>query len=88
MEEIDLCWRLHRKNYSIYCCPSSVVFHVGGGTLPKTNNRKTYLNFRNNLIMLIKNLPFAEVIWKMPLRILLDWLFAFKSLLQKDAGII
>jgi GT2 family glycosyltransferase len=41
MEEIDLCWRLHRKNYSIYCCPSSVVFHVGGGTLPKTNSRKS-----------------------------------------------
>ncbi|HEX5154396.1 MAG TPA: glycosyltransferase family 2 protein [Parafilimonas sp.] len=86
MEEIDLCWRLQRKMYSIYCCPSSVVFHVGGGTLPKTNNHKTYLNFRNNLIMLIKNLPFTEAIWKMPLRVLLDWLFAFKSLSQKDTG--
>ncbi|MFT4154556.1 glycosyltransferase family 2 protein [Parafilimonas sp.] len=84
MEEIDLCWRLQRKGYSVYCCASSVVYHVGGGTLPKTNHRKTYLNFRNNLIMSLKNLPFPETFWKMPLRILLDWLFAFKSLLQKD----
>jgi len=84
MEEIDLCWRLHRKGYTIYCCPSSVVYHVGGGTLPKTNPRKVYLNFRNNFIMLLKNLPFSEAIWKIPLRIILDWVFAFKSLLQKD----
>lgn len=86
MEEIDLCWRLQRKGYSIYCCASSVVYHVGGGTLARTNSRKTYLNFRNNLIMLLKNLPFSEAVWKIPLRILLDWLFAFKSLLQKDAA--
>jgi GT2 family glycosyltransferase len=84
MEEIDLCWRLHRKGYNIYCCPASVVYHVGGGTLPKTNPRKVYLNFRNNFIMLLKNLPFAEAIWKIPLRVLLDWVFAFKSLLKKD----
>lgn len=84
MEEIDLCWRLQRKGYSIYCCPSSVVYHVGGGTLPKTNSRKVYLNFRNNFIMLLKNLRFSEAVWKIPLRVLLDWAFAFKSLLQKD----
>ncbi|MGN6214458.1 glycosyltransferase family 2 protein [Parafilimonas sp.] len=85
MEEIDLCWRLQRTGYAIYCCASSTVYHVGGGTLARTNSRKTYLNFRNNLIMLFKNLPFSEAVWKMPLRILLDWVFAFKSLLQKDA---
>jgi len=84
MEEIDLCWRLQRKGYSIYCCPSSVVYHIGGGTLPKTNSRKTFLNFRNNFIMLLKNLSFSEAAWKIPLRILLDWLFAFKSFIQKD----
>lgn len=84
MEEIDLCWRLQRKGYTIFCCPSSVVYHVGGGTLPKTNSRKTFLNFRNNLIMLFKNLSFGEAVWKIPLRIILDWVFAFKSLLQKD----
>jgi len=85
MEEIDLCWRLQRKEYAIYCCPSSLVYHVGGGTLPKTNSHKTFLNFRNNFIMLLKNLPFSETLWKIPLRILLDWVFAFKCLLQKDA---
>ncbi len=84
MEEIDLCWRLQRKGYSVYCCPSSVVYHVGGGTLPKTNSRKTFLNFRNNFIMLLKNFSFLEALWKIPLRVLLDWTFAFKSLLQKD----
>jgi GT2 family glycosyltransferase len=86
MEEIDLCWRLQRKGYKIYCCPSSVVYHVGGGTLPKTNSRKTYLNFRNNFIMLLKNLPLAEALWKIPLRVLLDWIFAFKRLFEKDGA--
>ena len=85
MEEIDLCWRLLRKGYSIYCIPASVVYHVGGGTLPKTNSRKTFLNFRNNFIILCKNFTLAEALWKIPVRIILDWLFAFKSLLQKDA---
>ncbi len=84
MEEIDLCWRLQRKGYTVYCCPSSVVYHVGGGTLHKTNSRKTYLNFRNNLIILFKNFSFAEALWKIPLRFLMDWLFAFKSLFQGD----
>ena len=84
MEEIDLCWRLQRRGYTIYCCPSSVVYHVGGGTLPKTSSRKTFLNFRNNFILLLKNLSFSEAILKIPVRILLDWLFAFKSLFQKD----
>jgi GT2 family glycosyltransferase len=86
MEEIDICWRLQRKGYNIYCCPSSVVYHVGGGTLPKTNSRKTYLNFRNNLIILLKNFSVREAFWKIPLRILLDWIFAFKSLFQKDTA--
>ena len=82
MEEIDLCWRLQRKGYSIYCCASSAVYHVGGGTLARTNSRKTYLNFRNNLIMLGKNLPWSEKIWKFPFRIFLDAVFAWKSLLS------
>ena len=56
-EEIDLCWRLRSRGRRIVCVPESVVLHVGGGTLPKDNPRKTYLNFRNNLLMLYKNLP-------------------------------
>ena len=56
-EEIDLCWRLRSRGYDIVCIPQSVVYHVGGGTLPKESPRKTYLNFRNNLLLLYKNLP-------------------------------
>ena len=55
MEEIDLCWRLHRIGYGVYCCPQAVVWHVGGGTLPKEAPQKTFLNFRNNLLMLHKH---------------------------------
>ena len=57
MEEIDICWRLKNFGYKIMYCPDSLVFHVGGGTLEATNPRKTYLNFRNSLTMLQKNLP-------------------------------
>src|SRR5690606_25263750 len=56
-EEIDLCWRLKRMGYKIGYCPSSQVFHVGGGTLKTSNPQTTYLNFRNNMVMLQKNLP-------------------------------
>lgn len=56
-EEIDLCWRLRNRGYRIVCQPQSVVYHVGGGTMNATNPRKTFLNFRNNLLMLYKNLP-------------------------------
>lgn len=55
-EEIDFCWRMQRSGYKVYCCPASVVYHVGGGTLPKGNSRKVFLNFRNNLIMMAKNM--------------------------------
>lgn len=57
MEEIDLCWRVHLAGYDIVVLPTSHVFHLGGGSLPASNPRKTYLNFRNNLLLLHKNLP-------------------------------
>lgn len=57
MEEIDLCWRLWNMNRKVAVVPSSVVFHVGGGSLPRSSARKTYLNFRNNLLLLYKNYP-------------------------------
>ncbi|HYM95137.1 MAG TPA: glycosyltransferase family 2 protein [Chitinophagaceae bacterium] len=85
-EEIDLCWRIQLAGYKIYSCPSSVVFHVGGGTLPKGNSLKTYLNFRNNRIMMSKNLPFAKKIWVMPVRSMLDYISAWKGLLSGDGG--
>jgi hypothetical protein len=83
-EEIDLCWRIQLAGYSIYSCPASVVFHVGGGTLHKSNSRKTYLNFRNNKIMLSKNLPLSKKLWVMPARDLLDAVSAWKGLLNGD----
>lgn len=84
-EEIDFCWRLQLAGFSVFACPDSVVYHVGGGTLPKGNERKVYLNFRNNLIMLSKNLPASQAFWKLPFRILLDTVSACKSLLAGEA---
>jgi GT2 family glycosyltransferase len=60
MEEIDLCWKFRRLGYSVFIVPASVVYHIGGGTLSKSNPRKTYLNFRNNLLMLFNNLDRKE----------------------------
>lgn len=85
-EEIDLCWRMQLSGYKIYVQPASVVYHVGGGTLPKGNNRKTFLNFRNNLAMMYKNLPGTTALWKLPVRLLLDILAAFKALFSGDTG--
>ncbi|HYF31690.1 MAG TPA: glycosyltransferase family 2 protein [Chitinophagaceae bacterium] len=84
-EEIDFCWRVQLAGYKIYACPLSVVYHVGGGTLPKGNQRKVFLNFRNNLIMLAKNLPLSQALWKIPFRFLLDFISAFKSLFEGQA---
>ena len=80
MEEIDFCWRMKNMGYSIYCCPQSKVYHIGGGTLPKSSSRKTYLNFRNNLSLIYKNLPSKHVSWIVAYRILLDWVAAIKFL--------
>lgn len=85
-EEIDLCWRTHLAGYKIFCCPQSVVYHVGGGTLPRGNTKKTYLNFRNNQIMLAKNLPWSEKWWKIPYRLFLDQVSAFKGLVSGEGG--
>ncbi len=82
-EEIDLCWRIQQSGYSIIACPQSVVYHIGAGTLPR-GGRKVFLNFRNNLWMLCKNLPFNEKIWKLPLRFTLDGVSAWKGLLKGD----
>lgn len=85
-EEIDLCWRMQLAGYRLFACPLSVVYHVGGGTLPRGNSLKTYLNFRNNQIMLYKNLPWSEKWWKIPFRISLDTISAWKGLLTGDGG--
>lgn len=80
-EEIDLCWRLRLLGRRIVCIPNSVVYHVGGGTLPKSNPMKTFLNFRNNLTMLYKNLPDEELKTVMRLRFFLDYLAAWQTLI-------
>lgn len=85
MEEIDLCWRMQLAGYKIYVQPKSVVYHVGAGTLPR-GGRKVFLNFRNNLVMLLKNLPPYEKIFKIPFRFLLDDVSALKGLLNGDIG--
>lgn len=83
-EEIDLCWRLRSRGRRIVCVPQSVVYHVGGGTLPQDNPRKTYLNFRNNLTMLYKNLPEGEMQRVLRRRTVLDWVAALQFVAKGD----
>lgn len=81
MEEIDLCWRIVSRGGTVMSVPASVVFHVGGGTLDKSNPRKTYLNFRNNLLLLYKNLPDDKLRRVLRMRRLLDYVAALKFFL-------
>lgn len=80
MEEIDLCWRLKNVGYKILYCPESTVFHIGGGTLPKNSSKKTYLNYRNNLVLLYKNLPKSRLIPVAIIRVILDFAAMLKFL--------
>ena len=82
MEEIDLCWRMQAANHRIYYHPQSVVYHVGGGTMPATNPRKTYLNFRNSTGMLYKNTPRRQLWRRVLLKLSLDGVAALRFLLQ------
>lgn len=82
LEEIDLCWRLKALGYKIMYCGKSSVYHVGGGTLNKLNPRKTYLNFRNSLFMLYKNLPTASLVYLIGLRLVLDGIAGIKFLVE------
>ena len=82
MEEIDLCWRLRARGRRLVCVPQSTVYHVGGATLKKENPRKTFLNFRNNLLMLYKNLPQEELVAVMRMRAVLDYVAALNFLLR------
>ncbi len=81
-EEIDLCWRINNLGYKIINVPGAVVYHVGGGSLPQGNPRKTYLNFRNNNMMIFKNLPLLALCWKLPVRILLDIVASWYSVVK------
>lgn len=78
MEEIDLCWRFKNAGFKIGYCPTSVVYHVGGGTLPKSSSFKTYLNIRNNEVMIYKNLTSKRLIPVMLLRFCMDLVSSIK----------
>ncbi|MFD0765033.1 glycosyltransferase family 2 protein [Mucilaginibacter lutimaris] len=91
MEEIDLCWRLKNMGYKVMYCPQSVIYHVGGGTLNAENPFKTYLNFRNNLLLLKNNLPFWRALWTISIRFWMDLLALVRFLMEgkrKDAWAI
>ncbi len=86
-EEIDMCWRMRMMGRQLFCIPQSKVYHVGGGTLPKGKPMKTYLNFRNNLTMLYKNLPEKELRYVMRVRWFLDYVAAWQTLiLNRNVG--
>lgn len=85
-EEIDLCWRLQMRGFRLMCVPESVVYHLGAGTLSYENPKKTYLNFRNNLLMLYKNMPARHFYPVMFVRFFLDYVAAFQMLLTGHLG--
>lgn len=86
MEEIDLCWRLKNSGYQIIYTPFSTVYHLGGGSLPYNSPRKLYLNFRNSLFLLYKNLPSRKLYKVMTFRMCLDGLAALKFLAEGNTG--
>lgn len=85
MEEIDLCWRIWRSGKQVHFCPTSTVYHLGGGTLPAGNPRKVYLNFRNSLSLLFKNLRQDQLAARLPLRLILDGIAAIRFLIQGNS---
>jgi GT2 family glycosyltransferase len=82
MEEIDLCWKIHRTNQKVFYCGKSTIFHVGAGTLSYRSSRKVFLNFRNGLTLLFKHLNTGELFYKLPLRGVLDMIAALQFLLK------
>lgn len=86
MEEIDLCWRMKNAGFKILCVCESVAYHLGGGSLPMGNPRKTFLNFRNNLVILVKNMPSGELWWRLATRLVLDLAAALRALVGGNAA--
>ncbi len=84
MEEIDLCWRLNAASWKVMYCPQSIIYHLGGGSLPYHSPRKIYFNFRNNIIMCWRNSPWYVKVWLLPLRMMLDAAAAVQFLLGKQ----
>lgn len=84
MEEIDLCWRIWNSGYRVRFCPKSIIYHLGGGSMPMGSPRKVYYNYRNNLRMLWKNCSADTLLWRFTGRYLLDIVAAFRTLLQGE----
>ena len=84
MEEIDLCWRLQNMGREVWVCPDAKVYHMGGGTLASSSPRKTYLNFRNNLALITKNLPFGQWLRIFTMRLILDGVAGIRFLLSGE----
>jgi GT2 family glycosyltransferase len=82
MEEIDLCWKIHRSNQGVMYTGKSTVYHLGAGTLGYDSPQKVYLNFRNGLSLIYKHLDDGELYYKLPLRMVLDWVAAFVFLIK------
>ena len=85
-EEIDMCWRLIAEGYKVMYCPQSYIYHLGGGSLSYHSPRKTYLNFRNNVVMCCRNSPWYVNLWLFPLRMILDFVAAIKFLIADDSA--
>lgn len=91
MEEIDLCWKINRTDMKVFYCGASTVYHVGAGTLGYESPRKVFLNFRNGLELIFKHFETAELLYKLPLRLALDWVAALRFVGQgqlKSAGAV
>jgi GT2 family glycosyltransferase len=84
MEEIDLCWRIKNMGYRVQFCHESRIYHIGGGTLPERDHKKTYLNFRNNIILLYKNLPPDRMARVLLPRVVLDYISLFQFLARLE----
>jgi GT2 family glycosyltransferase len=82
MEEIDVCWKIHRTGRKVFYCGKSRVYHKGAGTLGYDSPMKTYLNFRNGLFLILKHFDTAELLYKLPVRLALDWAAALVFLLR------
>ncbi len=82
-EEVDLCWRLLNAGYKIYCTSDSLIYHIGGGTLPKSDPHKTYLNFRNTLVLLYKNTHTRRFVYIFMIKLILDAIAVLKVLSER-----
>ncbi|TAD86974.1 MAG: glycosyltransferase family 2 protein [Bacteroidetes bacterium] len=83
-EEIDLCWRFQTAGFSVWCSSQSLAWHVGGGTLSYQSPKKTYYNFKNNLVMVVRNSPTLYLLWWLPARLFLDGVAALQFLLTAE----